>query len=107
MPLALEKIPETSFICEKNGTPICFISVILMNVSYAMAENLLSNPTRTGKEIKEAAEALWAYIQNFVKALQYRGIFCLAPNTILMRRYKQVGLKPVMGGLTSMFKEIH
>lgn len=106
-PPDISQVPETSFVCVENDTILAFLSVILTNVkSHCYVENLFGNPYADSGKVKMAVETLNVYVGKFAKALQYRGILILAPTEILMRRYRRLGFKQTLGGVSTMFREV-
>lgn len=103
-----DQFSTTSFMLVDEGeNPLIVVSVLLTNAKrYCIPECLLTNPDYSPSVIKEGIELLSSYIDAFAKALEYTGVFCIAPNEILMRRYRSLGFRPTLTGVTTMMKEL-
>lgn len=100
-------LPETTLIMEVNEIPTVAVSVYLTNSpEVCHLANIIGNPEMKGSTRKEACLALVNAAGNMAKAYGYNKMLSFAHKDKVANRFKELGMKPTMSGLSAFIKEL-
>jgi N-acetylglutamate synthase-like GNAT family acetyltransferase len=83
------------------------LSVLLTNSKhFCITEGLFSNPDLTPRVRREALRSLLLYVEEFAKALEYKGLFCIPISKSMGRHFEKQGFKMIKENVATMHKRI-
>jgi hypothetical protein len=98
---------ESSFVAEVDHVPALAVAIYLTNTKeLAYVENFVGNPAMSGKKRREAALILSDHIAKFAKGRGFKRLMCMTEKKPLVGRYKELGYKPTLGGVTTLVREL-
>lgn len=98
---------ESSFVAEVYGVPSLAVTVYLTNThELAYVENFIGNPAVVGDDRKHAAMILSDHIAKFAKGRGFKRLMCMTEKKALVGRYKELGFKPTLSGVTTLIRSL-
>jgi hypothetical protein len=96
---------DSTWIVELYGIPALCVSLILTNTSFCYVENFVGNPEVKGKMRFEASHWLNQYIAKVARARGYSSMLCMAHKDPLRKRYRELGYRETLNGVSTFVME--
>lgn len=97
-------VEDGTFILERDGHPVLSLTVLLTQSNIAYFEGYVSSPNHP--HLKSDGQRLWDHGYQYAKDHGCEYVFLYPEKEKLVKRYQELGVKPVLTGLTAMIRSL-